>query len=108
MLDARRFWCDDSERIREVHPEGSFRAIAQVPIPSKKRWIGLTTRLRLLAREGLDALALPGVPDEAGIDDLLDAVVAAWSAHRIASGQARCLPDPPERDADGRAVAIWY
>jgi predicted RNase H-like nuclease len=44
----------------------------------------------------------------AGVDDVLDAAVAAWSAQRIARGEARCLPDPPERDAEGRSVAIWY
>jgi predicted RNase H-like nuclease len=56
-----------------------------------------------------------GVPADIGpaglraaVDDVLDATVAAWSAKRIASGIARSLPDPPERDAEGQPVAIWY
>ncbi|MFD5736590.1 DUF429 domain-containing protein [Streptomyces sioyaensis] len=36
------------------------------------------------------------------------AAAAAWTAHRIAHGHAHSLPSPPEHDADGRPVAIWY
>ncbi|MGW7574959.1 DUF429 domain-containing protein [Streptomyces sp. NPDC054765] len=41
-------------------------------------------------------------------DDILDAGAAAWTAHRIARMRARSLPDPPERDTDGRPVATCY
>jgi predicted RNase H-like nuclease len=41
-------------------------------------------------------------------DDVLDAAVAAWSALRIANGEAKTLPSEPEIDKRGRAVAIWY
>ncbi len=41
-------------------------------------------------------------------DDVLDAAVAAWSAHRVATGSAVCLPNPPEIDDLGRRVAICY
>ncbi|MFI6764988.1 DUF429 domain-containing protein [Streptomyces sp. NPDC050355] len=58
---------------------------------------------------------LPGaLPDDLGDagrtppDDVLDAAAAAWTAHRIACGRARSVPNPPERDAGGRPVAIWY
>jgi predicted RNase H-like nuclease len=41
------------------------------------------------------------------LDDVLDAAASAWSAQRIATGKALCLPGPPEL-ADGREGAIWY
>jgi len=46
-----------------------------------------------------------GVPE---LDDVVDAAVVAWSATRIARGEAQSLPEPPEHDSDGRPVAIWY
>ena len=49
-----------------------------------------------------------GGPDSAeqAADDVVDAAIVAWSARRIARGEARPLPDPPEV-AHGRPVAIW-
>jgi len=110
ILDATPTWIADPERVREVHPEVSFRALAdEAPLPGKKTWAGSHTRLALLARAGIV------VPDDAGeagtkgaTDDVIDAAVVAWSATRIARGEAVSLPDPPERDADCRPVAIWY
>jgi predicted RNase H-like nuclease len=32
----------------------------------------------------------------------------AWSATRIARGNAQCVPSPPEADDAGRMVAIWW
>jgi hypothetical protein len=32
----------------------------------------------------------------AAVDDVLDAAAAAWTARRVAHGQARPLPDPPD------------
>jgi predicted RNase H-like nuclease len=43
----------------------------------------------------------------AGLDDLVDACAAAWTAARIAQGKAISFPDPPERDAFGLPIAIW-
>jgi predicted RNase H-like nuclease len=39
------------------------------------------------------------------IDDVLDA--AAWTARRVARGQAHPLPDPPEIFSDEIPCAIW-
>ena len=99
----------DDRRVHEAHPEVSFHALAREgTLPSKKTWDGLMRRMALLSSAGI------GVPDPIGeasarsaADDIVDAMVCAWTAARIARGEARPLPDPPER-LGGRAVAIWY
>jgi predicted RNase H-like nuclease len=53
----------------------------------------------------LDDLGPAG--ERAGIDDVLDAAAAAWTARRLANGQAWPMPDPPETFSDGLACAIW-
>lgn len=108
MLDARAHWCTDPLRFREVHPECSFRAMGGATLGSKKQWMGLRDRLALLRHAGVDLVADGHLlPDAARADDVVDAAATAWTAHRIASGDATSLPDPPERDADGRPVAVW-
>ncbi len=95
-------------RLREVHPEVSFRAMNDGAELSyrKKSYGGVLERLELLRSGGIE-LGDVGVAAGVPIDDVLDAAAAAWSGHRIASGAASCLPDPPE-NIDGRPVAIWY
>ena len=44
----------------------------------------------------------------AATDDMLDAAVAAWTAMRLLGGAAHSIPDPPELNPSGRAMAIWY
>jgi len=44
---------------------------------------------------------------EVAVDDILDAAVAAWTARRVARGQALSMPDPPEIFSDGLLCAIW-
>jgi predicted RNase H-like nuclease len=39
-------------------------------------------------------------------DDILDAMAACWTAERIVSGEALCLPDDPPRDARGLRMEI--
>lgn len=96
------------DRLFEVHPEVSFRALAGRPLEfAKKTWNGQMERRRLLECVGLN---LPDDIGDAGRvppDDVLDATVAAWSAQRIAGGEAATLPDPPEV-LGGRTNAIWY
>jgi predicted RNase H-like nuclease len=99
---------DAGGRVREVHPEVSFRALAGGPLAASKRtWNGLAERLALLAGAGLAPPLDARTTLRARSDDVLDAAVAAWTAGRIARGEARPLPDPPDRDELGRAVAIW-
>ena len=40
--------------------------------------------------------------------DTLDAAAVAWSAWRIATGEAVILPDQPQRDSQGQQIAIRY
>jgi predicted RNase H-like nuclease len=92
----------------EVHPELSFAILAGTPLPyPKTRFAGVQMRRELLRGAGVDfdGPLLPGGAS-ADTDDVLDAVVAAWSAERAARGAAVCLPDPPEA-LDGIPAAIW-
>jgi predicted RNase H-like nuclease len=90
--------------VREVHPEVSFQVLAQdQPLRGgKKSWVGILERQRMLTAVGLE----PNLDDDCGpasIDDVLDAIVVAWSAWRIAAGVARSFPeDPAEAEP-----AIW-
>ena len=93
----------------EVHPEVSFAALAGIPLPDPKTtWAGATYRRHLLAEAGIE------IPDDLGqagsraaVDDVLDAAAAAWTARRVAHGQASSMPDQPEIFSDGLPAAIW-
>jgi len=93
----------------EVHPELSFAEMAGAPLRhAKSTWAGAATRLRLLADAGIHLPDNLGVAAEkVGVDDVLDAAAAAWTAMRVQAGAARSLPQPPERFSDGIACAIW-
>ena len=109
MLDATPHWRRCPERIREVHPECSFRALSDgAQRYSKKSWRGLWDRVGALRSHGIDIPPDVGAVAPVAPDDVLDAAAVAWTAQRIATGSAASLPDPPERDDEGRAVAIWY
>ncbi|MFF0788279.1 DUF429 domain-containing protein [Streptomyces spiralis] len=109
LLEARACRLAD-ERIHEVHPEVSFRELAGgAPLPhAKKTWRGQNLRHSLLAGAGLVLPDELGEADRVPADDVLDAAVAAWSAHRIALGIAGRIPEAAELDAGGRAVEIRY
>lgn len=102
------------ERVYEIHPEVSFAELnGRLGLtPSKKTPEGARLRAKLLAREfGQEAVRdlLTRVPRrEAASDDALDALVALWSARRIASGQAMSLPAYPSMDSCGLRTAIYY
>lgn len=88
----------------EVHPELAFTALAGAPLPdSKHTAAGLAVRRALLAAVGI---TLPTRVPGAAEDDLLDAAAVAWSARRIAAGQATVLTSPAQRAADGGEIAI--
>jgi predicted RNase H-like nuclease len=96
-------------RLHEVHPEVSFRLMHGGRIAhGKKTWGGLQTRLALLRAESIELPAALGSADAVGVDDVVDAAAAAWSARRIAAGTATRLPESGAQcDPSGRPIAIW-
>ena len=97
------------QRIVEIHPEVSFACLAGTPLEvSKTTWAGVARRQQLLAGAGIvlaEDLGLTG--EKAGVDDVLDAAVAAWTARRVVGGHAQPVPQPPEKFSDGLPCAIW-
>lgn len=82
-----------ADDVHEVHPEVSFWAMnGHRPLgASKHSWNGFFLRRQLLTDAGIH---LPDRLDVAlPIVDVLDAAAAAWSAHRIAVGEAVLLPE---------------
>jgi predicted RNase H-like nuclease len=110
----RAMTADLQRRVVEVHPEVSFRALAGHPMARPKR-----THEGHEERRALLADAFPGltIPDRATArrwcrpakaDDVLDAIVVAWTARRHATGIAGHLPASPPVDALGRRMEIVF
>ncbi|MBW3631956.1 MAG: DUF429 domain-containing protein [Chloroflexi bacterium] len=104
----------EQDRVFEIHPEVSFWALAGgQPMQYRKTWPeGYAERRELLAeafgipissREEAREAARPAAPD-----DLLDAVVAAWTARRVADGIAERLPPNPPVDRRGLRMEIVF
>lgn len=94
----------------EGHPELSFARLAGgAPVLEPKRtWAGSAVRRALLRGAGIDLdVDLGEVGRQAAVDDVVDAAVLAWTAARVARGEAVSLPDPPEVFSDGWPAAIW-
>jgi len=100
--------------IRESHPEVCFRAFAGESLDHSKRTAGgYAERMRTLA--GYDADAPPIVQNVAeatggadvAVDDVLDAVVLAYTA-APGEGQMRSLPADPPTDPKGLPMEIVY
>ena len=93
--------------LHEVHPELAFAALAGgTAVPdSKHTKAGLATRRVLLENAGI---TLPPKVAGAAEDDLLDAAAVAWSARRIASGDAVVLTSAAQCADDGTEIAIRY
>lgn len=108
LLETERWVCDTDLTVVEVHPEVSFRILNGAPLRDPKRtWAGATTRRDLLAREGIVFEDLGDAGRRAGMDDVLDAGVAAWTARRYVEGSAISLSDPSKRFSDDLPAAIW-
>ena len=99
-------------RAVEVHPESSFVCLAGEPMSASKRQpAGEEERLEVLAEAFPNiteaaVTAPPQGPPSPGLDDLLDAAAAAWTARRIATGDADCLGEG-EHDETGYPMHIW-
>ena len=107
LREAGRYRVRGPQRLYEVHPELSFATLAGAPLPEpKNRPAGQALRRSVLAAAGLI------VPDDPAwrraAVDVLDAAAVAWTARRIATGQAGVLPDPPQTGEDGLEIAIRY
>jgi predicted RNase H-like nuclease len=99
MLDER------PAHVVEVHPELAFRRLApDVGFVSKKTARGAGQRIAALAGWLDPAVALADLPTGARLDDVLDALAAAWSATRWSRGAAEILGG--ERDDRGRRVCV--
>jgi predicted RNase H-like nuclease len=114
IFDVDRWLPTTSVRVCEAHPELSFMALAETfgvarPQHSKKTWAGQREREQLLRHAGMVHERFVGAAlARAGVDDILDAAVLAWTAERIGRGAARCLPEAADELSDtGRPMAIW-
>jgi predicted RNase H-like nuclease len=88
-----------------VHPELSLRRLApEVTFTSKKTARGAGQRIAALARWLDPAVGLADLPAGARLDDVLDALAAAWSAQRWASGDAEVIGE--ETDDRGRPMRV--
>jgi predicted RNase H-like nuclease len=100
--------------VYEVHPEVSFAALnGGVGLVGRKQSVeGQAMRMTLLARdfgfERIQALVTSCPRRMAATDDVLDALVALWTARRIALGVALTLPSTPQFNSAGLRMAIHY
>jgi predicted RNase H-like nuclease len=105
LLEADQYRLTCGHPLYEVHPELAFGAMAGAPLGySKHSAAGRELRQELLVRAGM---VLPRLR-QAPVTDNLDAAAVAWSAWRIATGQAVVLPGHPQQDGQGREIAIRY
>lgn len=90
---ARKDECREKWLV-EVHPEVSFRYLADTDMPPKKRSPGRTARLAVLEPEFPDVAQRYEeklwLRREVGRDDILDAYAGLWSARRFARRPAAC------------------
>jgi predicted RNase H-like nuclease len=104
---------ETSDRVYEVHPELCFASMNEGrPMQfGKKKREGRAERLAILTRvfgNAPDRLMSEHTRSRVGVDDVLDALVALWSAMRIGRGAAESLPSSPDRDERGRRMAIFF
>jgi len=105
LLEADRYRATCEHPLYEVHPELAFGAMAGAPLAhSKHTAAGRDLRRELLSRHGITVPRVRLAP----VADALDAAAVAWSAWRIATGRAVVIPVRPQRDGDGREIAIRY
>lgn len=106
---------ESQDRVIEIHPEVSFwRLSDRSPMQFYKGTPeGFEERQRLLSETIeempiLDRQSARRLAPPAGADDVLDAMVAAWTAEQFVQGRSERLPAMPETDARGRRVEINY
>ena len=94
----------------ETHPEVSFTVLSGAPARHRKKTReGRRERMELLVREGLPEALFEPHPFKSALcapDDLIDAGLCVLTAQRIASGEARRMPEDPPEDGRGLIMAI--
>jgi predicted RNase H-like nuclease len=101
-------------RVREIHPEVSFCVLnGGKPIAhSKKKPAGRRKRIKLLVSIFPNVKQiLKRKPKKVAHDDILDALVAAYTAAQVAVGNAATLPQDPlpnNKDSKGLRMEIVY
>lgn len=100
--------------VAEAHPEVCFRAFAGAPLShSNHVAAGYAERMRALAEYDRDApptvqsVAESTAGHDVGVDDVLDAVVLAYTA-RPGPGELRTLPAEPGVDEAGLPMRMVY
>jgi len=98
-------------RVREVHPEISFWALnGKKPMRYGKRKLpGRNERIKLLSCVFPEAEAIVAKSckrREVAADDILDALVAAWTASQAVMGEVKTLPENPEINSKGLRMEI--
>lgn len=101
------------DRMFEVHPEVSFWALAGRPMVHAKKdepgyderraLLEVATGVTLRTRKEAFSWARPAKPD-----DLLDAVVAAWTANRVVEGAEGRLPSVAETGTHNLRMEIVF
>jgi predicted RNase H-like nuclease len=105
LLEANAYRLRCRHPLHEVHPELSFQAMAGAPLRYAKHGAdGHAERQAVLAAAGI---LIPPGPRRVAVD-VLDAAAVAWTARRIAAGQARVVPDRPQAGVDGYDITIRY
>jgi predicted RNase H-like nuclease len=104
---------DREARVYEAHPEAAFAALAGHAMTHRKsKRDGRGERWAALRRAFSRLPAGPALPESlrrcCDLEDYVDALVLAWTAARIRSGEAISLPADPPRDSKGLRMAIWY
>ncbi|MEP6648509.1 MAG: DUF429 domain-containing protein [Lapillicoccus sp.] len=108
LMEVEAFAVSGAYRVVEVHSEVSFARLAGHPLPyAKKTPEGQRLRRSLLRQAGIRLVKPATVGLGVGLDDVLDAAVAAWSGRRVLLSEAVSLPDVPEVFTDGWSSAIW-
>ena len=97
-------------RIREIHPEISFRALNnRKPVEQNKKTVpGQACRHKLLQGIFTNMNDVLSRSPTIGfvMDDAFDAFVAAWTAGQAVTGKVKTLPDNPKLDAKGLRMEI--